>query len=86
MVTMTLRYSTERKTMEKLTDAMITLIEEAALAETGKDMVHGMVRDLQERGIDAQEVLNNLYKTDPPYSKAAIAAAMADTLKAHRKK
>ena len=86
MVTMTLRYSTERKTMEKLTDTMITLIEEAALAKTGKDMVHGMVRDLQEAGIDAQEVLDSLYKMAPPYSKADIAKAMTDTFRAHRKK
>ena len=71
--------------MEKLTDSMITLIEEAALAETGKDMVHGMVKDLQESGIDAQEVLDNLYKTEPPYSQAAIAKAMTDTFRAHRR-
>ena len=70
--------------MEPLTESMKALIEEAALAETGKDMVHGMVRELQESGIDAQEVLDNLYKMTPPYSKADIAKAMADTLRAHR--
>ena len=45
-----------------------------------------MIKDLDQSGIDAQEVLDNLYKTEPPYSPAAIAKAMTDAFRAHREK
>ncbi len=64
----------------------MTLIEEIARAEAGEDMAIGIVRDLHEEKIDAQEVLDNLYKMEPPYNKADIARAMQQTLFAHRKK
>ncbi len=79
------RFQIESQKIE-LTTAEITLIEESARAKTGKDMVHGMIKCLHQSGIDAQEVLDNLYKMTPPYSDVHIAKAMADTLDNHPEK
>lgn len=74
----------EEKLMRKLYET--ALIEEAARAGVDEDTTVGMIKDLRQSKINPKEVLDNLYKMTPPYIDAAVAKAMADTHKAHRKK
>lgn len=72
--------------MRKLDKPTLTLIQEAAKAGVDEDTTVGMIKTLDQREIEPQEVLDNLYKMTPPYIDADITKAMADTLKVHRKK